>query len=67
MSSPAIDAAENFVVVGSGSRLWAFDAETGEEAWRHEVGGSVTGSPALWENKAYVTAKKGDLVAVETD
>lgn len=67
MSSPAIDAAEDHVVVGAGRRLFAFDAQTGERAWRHTIGGSVTGSPALWGGRIFVTAKEGDLVALDTE
>jgi outer membrane protein assembly factor BamB len=68
MSSPAVDGDESTVVVGSGDgNLYAVDAETGEEVWRHDIGSPVTGSPALVDDWIYVTAARGDLVALTTE
>lgn len=67
LSSPAVSGDESLVVVGAGDGfLYAIDADTGQQVWKHEVGGSVTGSPALVGSHVYVTARNGDLVAVET-
>lgn len=67
LSSPAISGDESLVVVGSGAgHVSAVDAETGELVWRHEIGGPVTSSPSLVGEHVYVTAREGDLVAIET-
>ncbi|MGM0556937.1 MAG: PQQ-binding-like beta-propeller repeat protein [Myxococcota bacterium] len=68
MSSPAVDGDESTVVVGSADgNLYAIDAETGEQTWKHEIGSPVTGSPALVGDWIYVTAARGDLVALTTE
>jgi outer membrane protein assembly factor BamB len=67
MSSPAVNADESLVVFGAyNGKLYAVDAESGEVAWTHDIGSAVTGSPALVGSKVYVSASKGDLVALET-
>jgi outer membrane protein assembly factor BamB len=67
MSSPAVNADESLVVFGAYDRkLYAVDADTGEVAWTFDVGSAVTGSPALVGSRVYVSAAKGDLVAIET-
>jgi outer membrane protein assembly factor BamB len=35
-------------------RVYAFDAATGEESWRTNVGGPVYGSPAVYDGSVYV-------------
>jgi outer membrane protein assembly factor BamB len=67
LSSPAVSGDESLVVVGAGNGMvYALDADSGQEVWRHEVGGAVTGSPALVGSHVYITARQGDLVALET-
>lgn len=67
LSSPAVSGDESLVLVGSGDgNLYAVDAQTGLLAWKHEIGGSVSGSPTLVGEHVYITARKGDLVAIET-
>jgi outer membrane protein assembly factor BamB len=67
MSSPAINGDESLVVVGSGlGKVYAVDVDTGDVVWEQGVGGAVTGSPALWNDQVFITAKKGDLVAFDT-
>lgn len=67
MSSPAVSGDESLVVVGShDGNVYALDATDGSLVWQHRVGGVVSGSPALVGNHVYITAKNGDLVALET-
>ncbi len=67
LSSPAVSADESLVVVGTlDGNLYAVDADDGSTVWKYHVGGQVSGSPALVGTKVYVTARKGDLVALET-
>jgi outer membrane protein assembly factor BamB len=67
ISSPAVNADESLVVFGAyNGNLYALDADSGEVAWTHDIGSAVTGSPALVGSRVYVSAAKGDLVAIET-
>lgn len=67
MSSPAINADESLVVFGAyDGKIYALDADDGEVVWSHHIGGQISGSPALVGSRVYITARDGDLVALET-
>lgn len=67
LSSPAVNSDESLVVVGGlDGKLYAVDADDGSVVWSYGIGGQVSGSPALVGSRVYVTARKGNLVALET-
>jgi outer membrane protein assembly factor BamB len=48
-------------------QLYAIDAETGEEAWSVDLGGTIVGSPVLGEDgRLYVGTLNSTVVAVDT-
>jgi len=65
-SSPVV--VGDMVVVGSGDgHVYAFDALSGEERWRHQTGGRVRSSPAAADGRAYVGSADGVLYALDID
>lgn len=56
------------VYVGSSDRnIYALDAETGEERWRHRTTGPVMSSLVVVDGRVYVGNVSGRLYAVEVD
>ena len=63
VSSLAI--ADGVVYVGSGDgRLYALDAETGQEKWRFKTDGAIVSSPAVAGGVVYFASTDGYLYAV---
>lgn len=53
-SSPAYNPTTNSVLVGANSgRFFAFDAKTGQEQWRAQLGGPLKGTAMVWDGTAY--------------
>ena len=61
-SSPAV--ADGVVYVGSGDRLYALDAKTGQEKWRFKTDGAIVSSPAVAGGVVYFASTDGYLYAV---
>ena len=54
-------AADDMVFVGSPSRfIYALDAKTGKEIWKHEIGASISGAPTYYQGKIYVGQQGGE-------
>ncbi|MDD2806693.1 MAG: PQQ-binding-like beta-propeller repeat protein [Elusimicrobiales bacterium] len=63
-SSPVVY--EDMVFFGArDNRLYAFYADTGEEAWRFQAGGWIDASPAVSETAAYAVSTDGNLYALD--
>ena len=63
LSSPVVSGGTVYVGSADG-RLYAIDAETGQEQWAFETDGPV-GSPAVSGGTVYVGSNDGSLYAVE--
>ena len=64
VSSPAV--AGGVVYIGSGDgRLYAIDAETGQEKWHFKTEGIVGSSPAVAGSMVYVGSEDGRLYALD--
>ena len=61
--SPTV--ARGVVYQGSGTRLFAVEAESGEELWRFETDGIIRGSPAVSDAVVYIGSADGRLYAVD--
>ena len=65
-SSPAV--ADGVVYVGSwDGRLYALDAETGQEKWRFKTDGQVYSSPAVAGGMVYIGSLDGRLYALDAE
>lgn len=54
-------AAQGKVFIGTPSGfVYAVDAETGEEKWKFEVGGAISGAPVIDGNKVYIGTEGGE-------
>lgn len=54
-------AANDIVYFGTPMRfVYAVDAHTGEEIWKHELGGSISGAPTIGEGKIFIGQQGGE-------
>ncbi|QLE02454.1 PQQ-binding-like beta-propeller repeat protein [Galbibacter sp. BG1] len=54
-------AADGMVFFGSPIRfVYAVDAQTGKEIWKHEIGASISGAPTYYDGKIYVGQQGGE-------
>ena len=65
VSGPALDVAEQTVVVGSeDGNVYAYDAVTGEEIWEFATGGKVWSTPAIRDGVVYFGSHDHHVYAV---
>jgi outer membrane protein assembly factor BamB len=55
---------DGMVYVGGGGKLWAVNAETGEEIWHYETKGGVYSSPVAADGVVYVGSSDNYLYAL---
>ncbi len=48
-------------------RLSAFDADSGEELWRHYADGPIRFAPVVWEGRIYFTSDDGRLYCLDAE
>lgn len=61
-TAPAI--ADGVAYVGGGEWLYGIEADTGEVAWRHDLGSAMTSAPAVVDGTIYLVTKDHSLRAL---
>lgn len=66
LATPAVDAKTGTVYLGSNDgALFALDAATGRERWRHRTSGPIWSAPLLTADALYVGNADGQVVALD--